>query len=384
MVLGKRVLPVLMIAAVVAVMGVSPSWGAKTPYVVGAIFTTTGDNAPLGVPERDTVQMLVDQINKKGGVDGHPIKVEIFDDAGNPQQAAQACRTLLDNKNVVAIIGPTLTGPSLAINQMCQAAKMPLVSCAASIKIVDPVKSYVFKTAEADSLVVARLLDYLKKKKIKSVGFISDSNAFGASGRDQWLRLSRNAGIKTVALESFNTSDTSMTSQLTKIRAAKPDAVVCWGTNPGPAVVAKDMKRLGMKQPLLMSHGVANATFIKLAGSSAEGVIIAAGKLLVANSISSNDIQKKTLLQFANSYQNKYKKPANPFGGYAHDALMLVVNALDKVGPNKAKIRSTIEKNKKYVGVSGIFGFSPKDHAGLKKESFALLTVKGGKWVLAK
>jgi len=377
----------VLIAALLSICLVgSGCWAAakKAPYVIGAIFSTTGDNAPLGVPERETVEMLAKQINAKGGINGHPIKVEFYDDGGRPEQAVQACQRLLANKNVVAIIGPTLSGPSLAIANMCQEAKMPLISCAASVKIVEPVRSYVFKTAQSDSMAVERIIDYIKKRGITSVGFINDSNAFGASGRDQWLAISKKSRIKTVAVESFATSDTDMTAQLSKIRAAKPMAVICWGTNPGPAIVAKNMKTLGMTQPLIMSHGIANMEFIKLAGSAANGVIFPAGKLIVAKSIPDSDPQKKVLLQYAAAYQKTYKKAPNTFGGHAYDAFMLVVKALEKVGPDRAKIRSAIENTKGFVGITGVFNFSPTDHNGLNKNSFALVKIENGEWTLFK
>ena len=382
----KRFLLILMVVALIVVChtAIFAAKASGKPIVIGAIFSTTGDNAPLGVPESDTTKMLVKQINSKGGIKGRPVKVLYFDDAGKPDQAVQACQELLANKEVVAIVGPTLSGPSLAIANMCQSAKMPLLSCAASIKIVKPVKSYVFKTAQSDSQAVAKILTYCKNHKIKKVGFINDSNAFGASGREQWNAMAAKSGIKTVATVSFGTGDTDMTSQLTKIRAAKPDAVVCWGTNPGPAVVAKDMKRLGMKQPLIMSHGIANKDFIKLAQSAANGVVFPSGKLLVASSISASDPQKKQLLNYMASFSKDYKKAPNSFGGYAWDSFMLVVDALNKVGPNRAKIRDTIEAKKKFVGISGVFNFNKADHNGLDENAFAMVKISNGKWTVTK
>ena len=381
----------LLFAFIVALLAVSVAQGmcaaksaAKAPYVIGGIFSFTGDNAPLGVPERDTALMLEKQLNAAGGINGHPVKLLIYDDAGKPEQAVSACQELLGNKSVVAIIGPTLTGPSLAIATMCQNAKMPLISCAASVKIVEPVRPYVFKTAQSDSLAVAKLIDYLKKHKIKSVGFINDSNAFGSSGRDQWMKLSVRARIQTVDMESFSSTDTDMTPQLIKIRAAKPQAVICWGTNPGPAMVAQNMRKLEMKQPLLMSHGISNMQFIKLAGKAAEGVIFPSGKIIVASQVPASDPQKKVLLGYAAAYQKAYKKPATHFGGHAWDAFQLVVDALKKVGPDRAKIRSTIEGRKNFVGIDGVFNFSRLDHNGLNKNAFALVTIKKGKWVLVK
>lgn len=380
----KRVVLVLLIAAITVVIAVSAGWAAKSPFVVGAIFSTTGDNAPLGVPERQSVEMVAKQINAAGGIAGHPLKVEFYDDGGNPQQAVQACSQLLNKKGVIAIIGPTLSGPSLAIADMCQRAKMPLVSCAASAKIVLPVRSYIFKTAQSDSLAVERIIVYLKSKKISRVGFIYDSNAFGSSGRDQWNIFSRMHGIKTVAMESFGSADADMTAQLTRVKGARPQAIICWGTNPGPAVVASGVKKLGLKMPLIMSHGIANKTFIDLAKSGAEGVVFPAGKLIVANQIPNSDPQKKQLLAYAAAYQKAFGKAPNTFGGHAWDAIMLVAKAAAKSNGDRAKIRAALENTKGFVGISGIFNMSPKDHNGINRDAFAFVKISKGKWTLAK
>lgn len=385
--LARRITSLLFVVVFVAVVCAAASGAAKPaakPYVIGAIFSVSGDNAPLGVPEHKTVEMLVKQINAKGGIKGRPVKVEFYDDAGKPDQATQACRRLLDNKDVVAIIGPTLTGPSLAIATMCQDAGVPLVSCAASIKIVDPVRSYVFKTAQSDSLVARRLLSYLKTKKITKVAFINDSNAFGQSGREQWLRVTKGSGVTTVAMESFGTGDTDMTSQLTNIRAKSPQAIICWGTNPGPAIVAKNMRTLGMKTPLFMSHGIANMEFIRLAGAAANGVIFPGGKLIVANQIPARDPQRATLLKYASDYSKAYKQSPNTFGGHAWDAFMMVVKAIEKSGGDRAKIRTALESTKNFVGISGVFTMSPRDHNGLTESCLVMVEIKNGKWTIAK
>lgn len=383
----KRLPAILLVAVVAAAFFATACTAAsKTakPYVIGAIFSVTGDNAPLGVPERQTVEMLAKQINARGGVKGHPVKVEFYDDGGKPDQATQACRRLLDNKDVVAIIGPTLTGPSLAIATMCEQARMPLVSAAASIKIVVPVRPYIFKTAQSDSLVARRLLQYLQSRKIKRVAFINDSNAFGQSGRDQWLRVTKGSGVETVAMESFATGDTDMTSQLTSLRGKNPQAVVCWGTNPGPAIVAKNMRTLGMKTPLFMSHGIANMEFIRLAGKAADGVIFPGGKLLVANMISSRDPQKRVLQKYSSDFTKAFGKGPNTFGGHAWDAFMLVARALEKSGGDRAKTRAALEGTRNFVGISGVFNMSPREHNGLTQDCLAMIEIKNGKWTLAK
>ncbi len=356
---------------------------AKEPYVIGAVFDITGMGAPLGTPERDTVLMLEKEINAKGGVNGHPIKVVVLDNASDEAKSVTAVKKLVEEHKVLAIIGPSQTGTTLSCAETVQAAKVPMISCAAGNAINNPIKPWIFKTAQSDVHAAAKVLDYCRAHKLTKVAILSVSNAFGDSGLQQIKAQAKGAGVTLITEEAFAPTDTDMTAQILRIRAKKPQAVVCWGTNPGPAIVAKNMKTLGFKVPLIMSHGVSNHKFIELAGPGAEGVIFPTGKLLVAPSIAAADPQKKTLVAYAANYKKTYKVDADHFGGHAYDAFYLVCNALGKVGPDRAKIRDYLE-TAQFTGVSGVFQFSKTDHNGMTKDAFVMVQVKNGKWVLIK
>ncbi len=354
------------------------------PIKVGAIFSVTGTaGAPLGTPEKETALMVEEMVNDSGGINGRPLKIIIEDDQSDNTQAATAAKKLIEADQVVAVVGPTLSGTTLAIVDTFEKAQVPLISCAASIKITQPVKKWVFSTAQPDVLAVARLMEYLKAKQIKSIAVLYDSNPFGKSGAEVLDKQAPENGIKIVAKETFESKDTDMTTQLTKAKAANPEAVICWGTNPGPAIVAKNMKQLKMSIPLFMSHGVANRKFIELAGDAAEGVVFPAGKLLVAETLPETDKQRQVLLDYSKAFQGKYGKSADTFGGHGWDALQLVIQALKQVGPDRAKLRDAIESTKDFVGISGVFNLSPTDHNGLTKDAFVMVTIKGGNWTLA-
>ena len=366
-----------------AVPGTAPAKPGGAPLKIGAIFSVTGTaGAPLGEPEKMTVQMLADQINAKGGINGRPLEVTIEDDTSDATAAATAAKKLLDAK-VCVVIGPTLSGTSLAIVDTFEKAQIPLVSCAASIKITQPVKKWVFSTAQPDTLAVAKLMEYLKAKKLAKIAVVYDSNPFGKSGNEVLAKQAPEAGIKIVAAESFESKDTDMTAQLTKCKAAGPEAIVCWGTNPGPAGVAKNMKTLKMTIPLLMSHGVANGKFLELAGDAANGVVLPAGKLILADARPESDPQKAILTGFAKDFTGKYSKPANTFGGHAWDAFQMVVKAMQTAGDDPVKLRDALEATTKFVGISGLFNMSATDHNGLTKDAFEMVTVKDGKWAAA-
>jgi len=377
-----RVLSLALLGVVLALTSAVAA-GNKAPYVVGAVFDITGPASPLGTPERDTVKMLEAKINAKGGIDGHPLKVIIYDNASEEDKCVMAVKKLIESDKVIAIIGPSQTGTTLAAAATVEAAKIPLVSCAAGINIVQPVKPWIFKTAQSDVAAVAKVMDYLKAKKLQRIAVISVSNAFGDSGKKQIGLQAPGAKVEVIAQESFGDKDTDMTAQLLKIKAKNPQAVICWGTNPGPALIAKNMKMLGMTMPLIMSHGVANRKFIELAGDASNGVIFPAGRLLVVDEISKTDPQRKTLQTYAADFKAEFNREADTFGGHAYDALLLVVNALDKVGPNPQKIRAELEKAK-LTGISGVFKMTAADHNGLGKDAFVMVKIVNGDWKLMK
>jgi len=382
----SRYAVVLMMALAGCLMLATACSAAKAPsgapYVIGAIFSITGDASSLGIPERNTAEMLEKMINGAGGINGHPLKIVIEDDRGEPAECLNAAMRLVEKDNVLAIVGPSRTGTTMALIAYMERKQVPLISCAAGIEIVEPARPWVFKTPQSDRMAVQKIIPYLKSQGIKRVASLSDNTAFGKGGLREIDKLLPAAGISVVAKEEYGPKDPSMESQLTKIRGTNAQAVICWGTPPGPAIVAKNMKQLSMKIPLICSHGVANATFLNIAGDAANGVILPAGRLIVVDQIPGSDPQKPVLDDYAKRYQAAFGKPADTFGGHAWDAIQLVARALRQVGPDRAKIRTTLEKTKSFVGTGGIFNFSKADHNGLSKHAFVVVEVRDGKWRL--
>ena len=211
---------------------------AAPPIKIGAIFSVSGPASFLGEPERNTAQMMVDEINKTGGVKGRKLELIVYDTQGDATKAVQAVNRLIKNDKVVAIIGDSTTGNSMAVIPVVEKAQVPIISCAAGIKITEPVKKWVFKTAQNDALAVMRIFEHMKEQKIKKIAIITVSDGFGSSGREQLKLKAGEFGIEIISDETYGPKDTDMTAQLTKIRGTAAQAIVCWGTNPGPAVVA--------------------------------------------------------------------------------------------------------------------------------------------------
>jgi len=373
------------IAVLVMLLCLSPSiLLAKSVYKIGGIFSSTGRASFLGDPEKKTMEMMVEKINAAGGIDGHMLEAVIYDSEGDPAKAVSAVNKLIHKDNVIAIIGPSTTPTTLAIANFVERAQLPLISCAAGVKITSPVKPWVFKTAQSDLLAVAAVYQHMQAQGIKKVGILTVSNSFGESGKAQLMSQAPKFGIEVVKAESFGAKDTDTTTQLTKIKSAAPEAIVCWGTNPGPAVVAKNVKQLKLDIPLYQSHGVASPKFIELAGKAAEGIILPTGKILVTGLLADDDAQKKILEAYQADYKTKYKGNVSGFGGYAFDAMNLLAQAMKGSNGDKNKIRQALESTKNYLGVTGEFNFSAQDHNGLSPNAFVMVEIKNGTWKLIK
>lgn len=378
----------LTVVCLVAMLCVLPGMAQASGVIkIGGLFAVTGPAAFLGEPEKKTLEMLVADLNAKGGINGQKLEAVIYDTAGDANKAVQLATKLIKNDKVVAIIGPSTTGESMAVLALTEKEKIPLISCAAGIKITEPAKDrkWTFKTPANDHVAVEKILQYAEKQKQKNLAIITVTDGYGSSGREQLKATAAQKGFKIVADETYGPKDTDMTPQLTKIRASKADAIICWGTNPGPAIITKNVRQLGIKLPLYMSHGVASKKYIELAGAAAaEGVMLPAGKLAIYDVLPKNDPQYKLLKEYDAAYRKAHGIEASTFGGYAYDAFLLLTGAIKAKGTAPAQIRDGLEQTKKLVSVSGVFSMSPGDHNGLDLSAFEMVKIQKGDWTILK
>ena len=358
----------------------------KEPYKVGAVFSVTGRASFLGEPEKKTVDMIAEAINNVGGINGHKLEVILYDDESDETKCVLAVKRLIKKDNVPVIIGPSLSGNTMAVVKIVNDEHVPLVSCAASNKIVTPVaeRKWVFKVPQSDTHAVEKIYDYLLKNGITKIAIMSVSTGFGASGREELLRLAPEAGIEILADERYGPKDTDITAQLTRIRGTGAQAIVNWSVGPTQVLAVKNWKDLGMTSiPFFQSHGFGSPKNIELAAGAAEVVFCPLGKVNIPLLVADDDPQKKVIMLYNESYEKKYNEPISSFGGHAWDSLNLVIDAMRSVGPDPAQIRDYIEIRKNFIGQHGVFNFSPTDHNGLTKDAFEMVVVKDGAWALA-
>jgi branched-chain amino acid transport system substrate-binding protein len=370
--------------AVIAVLLAIGAGQACAQVKLGAVLSVTGPASFLGDPEKKTLEMYVDHINAKGGVNGQKLQLVVYDDGADANAARTFATRLVEEDNVVAMVGGTTTGATLAMIPVFEEAQIPLISLAGAVQVIEPVRKWVFKTPHTDRMACQKIFADLKQRNLTTIALISGTDAFGKSMRDQCVAVAPQAGISIAHEESYGPRDSDITPQLTNIKG-KPgvQAVINPGFGQGPAIVTRNYRQLGITLPLYQSHGVASKQFIELAGPAADGVRLPAAALLVAEKLPTNDPQKPVVVAYADNYQQKTGQPVSTFGGHAYDGLMIFVEAAKRAGSfDKAKVRDEIEKTKDFIGTGGIVNMSPNDHLGLDLSAFRMLEIKGGDWTL--
>lgn len=350
---------------------------------IGAIFAVTGPAAYLGAPEEKTARLLVEDINKSGGLLGRKVELIVKDSGGSSEKAVSFAKQLIDESEVCAIIGPSTSGESMAIRELCNKSKVPLVSCAAAETIVDPVLKYVFKTPQKDSYVAKWAFQTMKELGISKLAVVASNTGFGGGGKAQLEKYAPEFGIAVVMSEQYDASATDLSPLLAKVKASGAQAVINWSVEPAQSIIAKNMKQIDLRIPLFQSHGFGNIKYVQAAGAAADGIIFPCGRLTVAEQLPASDPQKALLLKYKQDYEAAYKEDVSTFGGHAYDALLIVATAIKNAkSADPTKIAEAIPKIKGLAGTAGIFTFSETDHNGLGMDSIIMQTVKNGRFAL--
>jgi len=364
-------------------LAVPPAGAAeKAPLKVGALLAVTGPASFLGAPEARTLEMLVAEANARGGVGGHRIELIVKDTGGSPEKAVSFAKQLIDEEQVFAIIGPATSGETMQVKAIAEGGETLLISTAAAEVIVNPVAPHVFNVAPKDRYAVEMIFRQMKKMGIKRIGLLSSNTGFGKAGKEQVEKAAPGAGIVLAANEVYDKAATDLTAEVTKLKAAGVQAILNWSIEPAQAIVIKNARQIGLTIPIFQSHGFANIQYAKTAGAAAEGVMFPASRIVVADQLSARDPQKPVVTAYKKAYEQKYKEDVSTFGGHGWDAFHILVRAVGEVGLDPAKARAAVERLKGHVGTAGVFDYSPTDHNGLTIDAFAMLTVKGGKFVL--
>jgi branched-chain amino acid transport system substrate-binding protein len=382
----KFVTKLIATAAAVACTGAVLAQDIK----VGVTLSATGPAASLGIPERNTFPLLPQTIA------GRKIQYIVLDDASDTTTAVRNSRKLITEDKVDVLVGSTITPNSLAMIDVAAESETPMVSMAASSRIVDPVdakRRWVFKTPQNDQQMALVIIGHMLSQGVKTVGFIGFADAYGEGWWNEFSKIAETRGLKVVANERYQRSDTSVTGQVLKLIAARPDAVLIAGAGTPAALPQKTLKERGYAGKIYQTHGVANNDFLRVCGKDCEGTFLPAGPVLVADQLPNDHPVKKSALAYVTAYEAAQGKGSvSTFGAHAWDVGALlqaaVPVALKKGQPGtkefRAALRDALEGLKNVAGAHGIFNMSPSDHLGLDQRAAVMIQIRDGKWVMQK
>lgn len=378
-----------MAAVAVAATLVAVAVPARAEINVGVVLSATGPAASLGIPEKNTIELLGTPT-----IGGQKVNFIVLDDASDTTEAVKDTRKLIAENSVDVVVGSTITPNSLAMIDVVANAETPMISMAASARIVDPANPktrWVFKTPQSDALMADAIAVQMKANGVKTLGYIGFADAYGESWLGEIKRSAKTVGIEVVAEEKYNRNDPSVTGQILKILTAKPDAVLIGGSGTPAATPQKELVARGYKGRIYQTHGVANPDFLRVVGKDGNGTILPAGPMLVYEQLPDSNPVKKSAGEYVRKYEAKFGTRST-FGGHAWDSYLLltraVPEALKKAKPGtkefRAALRDALEGVKNLPGAHGVFNMSPSDHNGLDNRARVMVRIENGKWVLLK
>jgi branched-chain amino acid transport system substrate-binding protein len=372
----------------VAVAGLLAMGHALADINVGVTVSATGPAASLGIPEKNTIAIMPTTIA------GQKVNYIVLDDASDTTKAVANTRRLIAEDKVDIILGSTTTPNSLAMLDAVAEAQVPMISMAASARIVEPMdakRRWVFKTPQNDIMMSLAIAAHMADAKIKTVGFIGFADAYGEGWYNEFAKAAGLKGIQIVANERYARTDQSVTAQVLKLVGAKPDAVLIAGSGTPAALPAAALVERGYTGKVYQTHGVANNDFLRVGGKNVEGTYLPSGPVLVADQLPAGHPVKKSALAYVAKYEAAYGKGSvSTFGAHAWDAGLLMAAAvpvaLKSAQPGtpafRAALRDALEQVKELPGAHGIFTMSPGDHLGLDQRARVMVKIEKGAWKL--
>jgi len=357
---------------------------AEEPGIkVGAMIALSGPAAYLGDPVQKSLKMLVDNYNARGGIAGRKLTLVTYDTEGNTGKAVQLFRRLAESDQVVAIIGPSTTGESLALKSVANELKVPMISFGAGTDIVVPPEPYVFKVPPTDEVEIRQLVVDFARRGVKKLALLYAASPYGQSGASLMQQLAPTAGISLVAQEQFQLLDTDMTAQIIRARDSGADAMLIWATDPAATLVVKQAVALNFAKPIYNSPAVADPKFITKAGAAADGTYVQGSRLLVAADLPADHPQRSGLVWLTDSYRKRFNEEPPQNAGHPYDALLLIESAVTGTsGELSGEIVARGLSKAKACGANGCFKMSDKDHNGLSPDSMVILKAVKGAWKL--
>lgn len=374
------------ILAVGAALAVTSAVAQEGPFRIGAALDVTGGASFLGKPEQNAVTLAIERANAAGGVRGKKIELAFEDAKSTETDSVLAARKLIVQQKVVALIGTSRTGGSMAILPIANEVGVPMLAPVSGVAVVEPIaqRKWIFRPGQGGDLSVEKVIDYARRAGWSKLGILYSADAYGEDGRNNMRKLAPAAKVSIAREESFPPASTDLKPQLAKLAAAGVDAIFMHGLGAPSAIVYRNAREISLKPPIISGHGQANSAFRNAVGDAIIGQPVVGAPVLVWKELPDAHPQKAVAADFVDAYTKRFGSAPDMFAGVAYDSAQMLIQAIRETNGERASIRDWLEnKVKNYVGVTGVFNFSPNDHAGLKHDALVMMVATPDGWRLA-
>ena len=386
----KRVafLSLILVLFSAIVFEIAPGRAAE-PYRIGINLCLTGPLGMVGEPMERGIQVKLAEIEAKGGIKGHPVKVFKYDNESKGEKALINATKLIKKDKVSVSLGPTLVQTLMATMDEYNKGKVPVIQGGGGFPINDylkpGVKNYIFSVNTSAYLQSKFELEYMKKKGWTTLAILNPLSEMGEASTKGFVDWASANNVKILMIEKYDPNSTDLTPQLIKIKGMNPQALATMGTGRDAVVMVKNFHQLGMQIPFFVSFGNNSSSWVKALGGNTEYVLLPGPLTSVdINLIPDDSAQKPLIKKLIEGYEKKYGKLQDAFWvGAGYDYAHIAVTALEKVGLDGEKIRDWIENLKDFVGAHGIYSYSSTNHIYDFTKGGRMLKIKDDRWVFS-
>jgi branched-chain amino acid transport system substrate-binding protein len=357
---------------------------------IGLSVSLSGPNSSLGVPYANGMKAAVAM---QPEIAGRKVQLIVLDDASDPTTSGRNARKLVDEEKVDILMGSSGVPATIAISQVGKESKTPMIGLS-PIQLAPTEIDWTVTVAQPPQLMIDAIVDRMKANGVKTVGYIGFADAWGDLVYNALVKASEPAGIKVVTNERYARADQSVTGQVLKIVAARPDAVMTGGAGTPGALPYLALQERGFKGGIYGQHGLVNADFLRVAGAAASGSFVPTGPVIVADQLPAAYPTKKVTQDFRTTYQKVIGQPStDAFSAYSFDAYRVFADAAQrvltaqKVEPGTPQFRQALRdgifSTKEVVGAHGVYNFKPGNIYGVDERARVIVRVDNGQWKLA-
>ena len=361
---------------------------------VGFITSLSGPVSSLGIPYAKGIQAA---LAHKGEINGRKVVLIQLDDASDPSTAARNARKLIDEDKVDVIIGTAGSPGSLAIAAVAREKQTQLIAIG-NANLAGEEGAWMVTIPQPAPLMISAVIEHMKKAGVKTVGYIGFSDPWGDLVYDSLMKGADAAGIKVLTNERYARADTSVTGQVLKIVAARPDAVLTGGSGTPGALPYLALAERGYKGHIFGTHALINPDFVRVGGASVEGLLAPTGPVVVAEQLPASSPIRKVAMDFRAAYQKAHNAPANDaFSAYSFDAWLMFADAAARAGlglaggageaePGTQAFRTALHEavisTKELVGTHGVYNMRADSRYGSDERARVIVKLEKGQWKL--